>query len=114
MVISVSCRQFKKILIEQVAHELLFSAWQACAECGVQPTEDLQAALLLLHSYILIKPLVRAGNHEVCHLCKWGALSTSQARLIHTFRFGISFAVAIVQMLHTWQMLCQYTIHDLF
>jgi hypothetical protein len=49
----------------QVAHDLLFSAWQALVKLGVMPEEDLRNALLLLHSYTLIKPLVHAGDHEV-------------------------------------------------
>lgn len=50
----------------QMAHEALVAAWRECQGCEAALLEELRAALVLLHSYILIKPLVRLGDHEVC------------------------------------------------
>jgi hypothetical protein len=50
----------------QMAHETLVAAWRECQGCEAAILEELRAALVLLHSYILIKPLVRLGDHKVC------------------------------------------------
>ena len=52
--------------VMQMAHETLVAAWRECQGCEAAILEELRAALVLLHSYILIKPLVRLGDHKVC------------------------------------------------
>lgn len=51
-----------------MAHETLVAAWKACRDSEGEVFEQLRDALILLHSYILIKPLVRINDHEV-HFC---------------------------------------------
>ena len=43
----------------------LAAAWRAAAATDGQQGGQLHEAFLLLHSYMLIKPLIRLGDHEV-------------------------------------------------
>lgn len=49
----------------QLAHETLVAAWRAKEGVDTKLLQELREKLVLLHSYILIKPLVRLGDHEV-------------------------------------------------
>ncbi len=48
-----------------MAHETLVAAWRARKGVDAKLLLELRDTLVLLHSYTLIKPLVRSGNHEV-------------------------------------------------
>ena len=55
-----------KMALPQVAHESLAAAWRAAAAgADGQQGGQLHEAFLLLHSYMLVKPLIRLGDHEV-------------------------------------------------
>ncbi|BDA43684.1 probable WD repeat-containing protein 19 [Coccomyxa sp. Obi] len=48
----------------KMAHETIVAAWRAKEGVDAKLFQELRDTLVLLHSYILIKPLVRLGNHE--------------------------------------------------
>ncbi len=49
----------------QMAHEQLVSSSQGLREQGRACPTELMRSLMLLHSYILVKALVRMGDHQV-------------------------------------------------
>ena len=49
----------------QMAHEQLVSSSQGLREQGRACPTELMRTLMLLHSYILVKTLVRMGDHQV-------------------------------------------------
>ena len=48
-----------------MAHEQLVSSSQGLREQGRASPTELMRSLMLLHSYILVKALVRMGDHQV-------------------------------------------------
>ena len=51
----------------QVAHEQLVQSSQRLREQGQACPNELMRSLMLLHSYVLVKTLVRLGDHPVTH-----------------------------------------------
>ena len=49
----------------QVAHEQLVGTIRDLVQQGRRPPTELTRSLMLLHSYILVKTLVRMGDHRV-------------------------------------------------
>lgn len=47
----------------KVVHELLFKTWQDLAQQDLPVPLDLHRKLLLLHSYVIVKRLVKGGDH---------------------------------------------------
>lgn len=56
--------------VVQMAHEQLVSSAQGLREQGRACPTELMRTLMLLHSYILVKTLVRMGDHQVPTLTK--------------------------------------------
>lgn len=62
----------KCVCVMQAAHEQLVGSSQQLRALGKSSPSDLLRSLMLLHSYILVKTLIRMADHQVPSLLLWG------------------------------------------
>lgn len=58
--------------VMQAAHEQLVGSSQQLRALGKTPPTELMRSLMLLHSYILVKTLIRMADHQVPSVLLWG------------------------------------------
>ncbi len=81
----------------QMAHDQLVSSSQGLRAQGRACPTELMRSLMLLHSYILVKALVRMGNHQVSppspyntnHHAKHSPLTTPCKACIELIAIGL-------------------------